>query len=50
MKKSGFGKIALVCALFALVTMALVGGGGGGEKKSDSKKFINIATGGTAGT
>ena len=51
MKKSSFGKIALLCALLMTATIALVGcGGGGGEKKSDAKKFINIATGGTAGT
>ncbi|MBP5200411.1 MAG: TAXI family TRAP transporter solute-binding subunit [Schwartzia sp.] len=51
MKKSSFGKIALLCALLMVATIALVGcGGGGGEKKSDAKKFINIATGGTAGT
>ena len=52
MKKTGFGKIALLCALLMIATAALVGcgGGGGGEKKSDAKKFLNIATGGTAGT
>ena len=51
MKKTGFGKIAMLCALLLIATIALVGcGGGGGEKKSDGKKFINIATGGTAGT
>ncbi len=51
MKKSCFGKLALIGALIALVSMALVGcGGSGGEKKSSGQKFINIATGGTAGT
>ena len=51
MKKTGFKKLAALCALLMIATLALVGcGGGGGEKKSDSKKFINIATGGTAGT
>ena len=44
----------LALGLVLVFTMALAGcgGGGGGEKKSDSgaKKFINIATGGTAGT
>lgn len=51
MKKNGFKKLAALCALLMIATLALVGcGGGGGEKKSDSKKFINIATGGTAGT
>ena len=51
MKKTCFGKLASICALLMIATMVLVGcGGGGGEKKSDSKKFLNIATGGTAGT
>ncbi len=51
MKNLSFKKLAALCALLMLATVALVGcGGGGGEKKSDSKKFINIATGGTAGT
>ena len=51
MKKTGFKKLAALCALLMIATLALVGcGGGGGEKKSDAKKFINIATGGTAGT
>ena len=49
MKKTGFKKLAALCALLMIATLALVGCGGG-EKKSDSKKFINIATGGTAGT
>ncbi|MBQ8698656.1 MAG: TAXI family TRAP transporter solute-binding subunit [Schwartzia sp.] len=48
MKQTRFGKIALLCALLMIATLALVGCGG--DKKSDSKKFINIATGGTAGT
>ena len=50
--KTGFKKLAVLCALLMIATLALVGcgGGGGGEKKSEGKKFINIATGGTAGT
>lgn len=51
MKKTHFSKLALLGALLLLVTATLVGCGGSSGGKSDSgKKFINIATGGTAGT
>lgn len=51
MKKTHFSKLALLGVLLLLVTTTLVGCGGSGGGKSDSgKKFINIATGGTAGT
>ena len=51
MKQSRFGKFTLLCALLLLVTTMLVGcGGSGGNTSDSSKKFINIATGGTAGT
>ena len=51
MKTSRFSKFSLLCALLLLVTTTIVGCGGSGGGKSDSaKKFINIATGGTAGT
>lgn len=51
MKTSRFSKLALFGALLLLVTTTIVGCGGLGGGKSDSaKRFINIATGGTAGT
>ena len=51
MKQSRFGKLTLLGALLLLMTTMLVGcGGSGGNKSDSSKKFINIATGGTAGT
>ncbi len=51
MRKTAWRKMALICTLLALVTMTLVGcGGKDGDKKSSGQKFINIATGGTAGT
>lgn len=53
MNNKRFGKLALICALIALVSMALIGCGGSGkdgDKKNAGQKFLNIATGGTAGT
>ena len=51
MKQSRFGTLALLGALLLLVTTMLVGcGSSGGNKSDSSKKFLNIATGGTAGT
>ncbi len=49
MKMKTTSRLALLCALMALMTALLTGCGGGGEK-AGGKKFLNIATGGTAGT
>ena len=49
MKFSGFKK-AIAVALMAVATAALVTGCGGSGDQSSAKKFLNIGTGGTAGT
>ena len=49
MKMKTKRRLTLLCALMALMTALLTGCGGGGEK-AGGKKFLNIATGGTAGT
>lgn len=43
-------KKALTAGLAVVMSAALLVGCGGGEKQAADKKFINIATGGTAGT
>ena len=56
MKLGRFGRLAILGVLMAFAASLLAGcGGGGGQggdagKKEAAKKFINIATGGTAGT
>jgi len=49
MKFSGFKK-AIAVVLMAVATAALVTGCGGSGDQSSAKKFLNIGTGGTAGT
>lgn len=49
MKMGKWSKLAVLGVLLALATMVLAGCGGG-DGKSAEKKFLNIATGGTAGT
>ena len=48
MKMKTKRRLTLLCALMALMTALLTGCGGG--EKAGGKKFLNIATGGTAGT
>lgn len=53
--KSRLSKLFIFAVLATMLTVLLTGCGGGGEKKeaakpAGDKKFLNIATGGTAGT
>ncbi|MFC2469030.1 MAG: C4-dicarboxylate ABC transporter substrate-binding protein, partial [Negativicutes bacterium] len=49
MKMGKLGRLTLLGVLMALVAALLAGCGGDG-KTTGGKKFLNIATGGTAGT